>query len=108
MESPPSDWSDQEQAVAKAAFEVAYGRAIDGLISSVRQQMQDVETDLSLWQLHDFLSIQRHVIEGRFDFRFEGILFVFASLVKEGLLSSEELQGLDNDKLGKIKAMSCF
>ncbi|MFN7677321.1 MAG: hypothetical protein ACK5QW_01840, partial [Cyanobacteriota bacterium] len=61
-----------------------------------------------LWQLHDFLSTQRHDMEGRFDFRLEGILFVFASFVKDGLLSVDELNGLETEKIAKIKAMSLF
>jgi hypothetical protein len=48
------------------------------------------------------------VIEGRFDFRLDGILFVFASLVKDGLLQFDELQGLDAEKMGKITAMARF
>ena len=34
------------------------------------------------------------------------MLFVFASLVKDGLLSIEELSGLDVQKLAKVKAMA--
>jgi hypothetical protein len=94
--------------VAKAAFAVAYNRAIDGVITAVRQQVDGLQSVDSLWQLHDFLSIQRHVIEGRFDFRLDGILFVFASLVKDGLLQFDELQGLDAEKMGKITAMARF
>jgi hypothetical protein len=58
--------------------------------------------------IKDLLSIERHTIEGRFDFRLEGILFVFASLVKDELLQLQELEGLTADKLAKISAMSRF
>jgi hypothetical protein len=47
-------------------------------------------------------------MEGRFDFRLEEILFVFASLVKENLLQLQELDGLDAEKLAKVAAMSRF
>lgn len=108
MDTKLSGWSEAEQAIAKAAFDSAYNRAIDGLIAAIRSQVEGLKTAETVWELHDFLSIQRHVIEGRFDLRSEGILFVFASLVKEGLLQLDELQGLDQDKLGKVKAMSLF
>jgi hypothetical protein len=108
METTLAGWTDQEQEVARAAFAVAYDRAIDGVITAVRQQVDGLQSVDSLWQLHDFLSIQRHVIEGRFDFRLDGILFVFASLVKDGLLQFDELQGLDAEKMGKITAMARF
>ena len=108
MELTLTGWTEQEQAVARSAFESAYSRAIQGLIAAVKTQAASLGDVNSVWELHDFLSIQRHVIEGRFDFRFEGILFVFASLIKEGLLHVDELQGLDSEKLGKISAMARF
>ena len=108
METELAGWTDQEQAVAREAFERAYGRSTVALIEAVRLQAETLQSVDAVWQLHDFLSIQRHVIEGRFDFRLDGILFVFASLVKEGLLQLDELQGLDADKLGKVSAMARF
>jgi len=108
MEMKLSGWSEPEQAIAKTAFDSAYQRAIGALIAAVRTQVDGRTSADAVWQLHDFLSIQRHVIEGRFDFRLDGILFVFASLVKEGLLQLDELQGLDADKLGKVSAMARF
>ena len=108
MDMKLSGWSEPEQAIAKTAFDLAYQRAIDALIAAVRTQVDGLTSADAVWQLHDFLSIQRHVIEGRFDFRSEGILFVFASLVKEGLLQADELAGLDEEKLTKDKAMSRF
>lgn len=101
-------WTDHEQSVARAAFDRAYGRAIERLVQAVRARSAALSSADTVWALHDFLSIERHTIEGRFDFRLDGILFVFASLVKEELLRLEELAGLDNDKLSKITAMARF
>lgn len=101
-------WSESEQAIAKEAFERAYGRAVNQLISSVKMRSESLSSAEAVWDLHDFLSIERHTIEGRFDCRLEGILFVFASLVKDDLLLIEELEGLADDKISKITAMSRF
>ena len=101
-------WTDSEQAVARQAFDMAYGRAIEQLVLNVRIKSQSLTSADSVWALHDFLSIERHTIEGRFDFRLDGILFVFASLVKDQLLQLSELDGLSADKLAKISAMSRF
>lgn len=59
-----------------------------------------------LWQLHDFLSAKRHEIEGKYDYQYSVLLFVFAGLVKEGWLHLNELQGLDKDKLSKVAVLS--
>lgn len=101
-------WSDMEQAIARSAFEKAYDRAVSQLVAVVQAKAGGLSDVTSVWALHDFLSIERHTIEGRFDFRLDGILFVFASLVKDELLQLEELDGLAADKLAKVSAMSRF
>jgi len=101
-------WTDTEQVIAERAFEQAYGRAIAQLITTLQSRANGLSSAESIWQFHDFLSIERHTIEGRFAFRLDGILFVFASLVKEGLLQLDELNGLDADKLAKVAAMARF
>jgi hypothetical protein len=101
-------WTDTEQAIARQAFDRAYARSIEQLVLAVRTKSESLDTAETIWALHDFLSIERHTIEGRFDFRPEGILFVFARLVKDNLLQLDELSGLDADKLSKIGAMARF
>lgn len=108
MDTPSATWSEQEQAIARAAFDQACLRAAEALIAAVKQQAGGIENLESLWQLHDFLSIQRHVIEGRSAFQLEGILFVFASFVKEGVLPLAALDGLQADKISKVAAMASF
>lgn len=108
METRVEGWTTEEQTVAREAFERAYGRAMERLVETLRSRAAELSSAESVWQLHDFLSIERHTIEGRFDFRFEGLLFVFASLVKDRLLQVDELTGLDAEKLAKITAMSRF
>jgi hypothetical protein len=59
-----------------------------------------------VWDLHDFLSCKRHEMEGRLDFRLPTLLFVFSTLVREGVLRLDELEGLSADKIAKIAALS--
>ena len=108
METNLTGWTEQEQAVGKIALDRAQTRTIERLIADLHRQVIELTSADQIWQLHDFLSIQRHGIEGRFEFRQESILFVFASRIKEGFLSLDELQGLDAEKLAKILAMSRF
>ena len=102
------DWTELEQQIAQTAFDTANGRALASLIIEIQLQAALVDSAGALWQLHDYLSIQRHRIEGRFDFRPQAILFLFASLVKEKLLDLAELEGLADAKLAKIRAMAQF
>lgn len=104
--SEATGWSEAEEAIAREAFERAQERAIGAIVAALRSQVEELRSAESLWRLHDFLSQQRHEIEGRFDFRPASLLFVFASLVRDGLMGLEELEGLDPLKLAKIAALA--
>lgn len=100
------EWSKAEQGVAHAAFEKAHGREINALIQEVRERAGAVTEIKEVWQLHDFLSTRRHEIDGKYDYRYSVLIFVFARLVKEGWLHLHELEGLDADKVTKVKALT--
>jgi hypothetical protein len=106
METELAGWTREEQALARQVFDLALRRQVEALIETLRLQAAALGGPEDVWQFHDFLSIQRHAIEGRMEFRIDGLLFVFAGFVKDGLTSLEELEGLAADKQAKIRAMS--
>jgi hypothetical protein len=100
------EWSPTEQAIAQTAFKEAYQREISALIETNREQAGAIVELNDVWQLHDLLSVRRHEVEGKYDYRYSVLLFVFARLVKEGWLALTELKGLAPDKLAKISALT--
>lgn len=106
MDTELAGWTIDEQSLAQEVFQQAMARHVQTLIVELRLRTEELSSADDLWQLHDFLSIRRHEIEGRFDQRLSGLLFVFADLVRDGLVSIEELQGLSADKRAKISAMA--
>lgn len=106
MHTSELQWSSEEKALAKAAIAAAYSREIRGLVQVVRDRASSLNSMDDLWQLHDFLSARRHELDGKYDDRESALLFVFSSLVKEGWLSLDELEGLDAAKLSKITALT--
>lgn len=100
------EWSEAEKEVAKIAFDTAYKREIKALIDEVRKQSSAIVEIDDIWRLHDFLSARRHNIDGKYDYEYSGLIFIFASLVKEGWLHLNELDGLNTNKLTKIAAIS--
>jgi hypothetical protein len=104
----PSDWSSQEEQVARQVFDNGRRRSIEQLISTLQTKFQALNTDESVWHMHDYLSTERHIFEGRSEFDYSNILFTLADLLKQRLITLEELDGLDPKKLAKIKAMSMF
>jgi hypothetical protein len=99
-------WSETEEKIAQAAFDKAYQRETTALIAEIHQYSGAIATLDDTWRLHDFLSARRHDIDGKYDYRYPVLLFVFARLVKEKWLDLAELDGLDRDKLAKIASLS--
>jgi hypothetical protein len=100
------DWSEVEKKVAKEAFDRAYQREINALLEEVRQRASTILELRDMWQLHDFLSARRHDIDGKYDYKYSVLIFIFAGLVKEGWLDIDELEGLQKDKLTKVAALA--
>ncbi len=106
MQASDINWSHTEKTIAKEAFEKAYKREIDVLVQAVREKASAIAGVEDVWNLHDFLSTQRHEIDGKYDYKYSVLIFVFARLVKEDLLHLKELEGLSKDKLTKISALT--
>ncbi|HEY9630284.1 MAG TPA: hypothetical protein V6C84_23570 [Coleofasciculaceae cyanobacterium] len=106
MQVSEAEWTDVEKNIARTAFERAYAREIEALLRQVREQASTLVELSDLWQLHDFLSARRHEVEGKYDYQYSGLLFVFAGLVKEGWLHLNDLEGLGKDKLSKVTALA--
>jgi hypothetical protein len=104
----PADWSSQEEQVARHVFDNGRKRSIELLISTLQDKCQALSTDESVWNMHDYLSTERHTFEGRSEFDYNNILFTLADLLKQQLITLDELKGLDPKKLAKIKSMSMF
>lgn len=99
-------WSLPEQEIARKAFDLAYKRETAELIKFVTEQAGSIVEVGDIWQLHDFLSVQRHNLDGKYDFRYPFLIMVFAQLIKEGWLQIQDLEGLDASKKAKISALS--
>jgi beta-N-acetylglucosaminidase len=106
MQVTEIEWSETEQQIAKSAFERAYDREVKALIAEVNEAMSNLTEVPDLWRLHDFLSIKRHALDGKYDARDSALLFVFAQLLQEGWLTIDELTGLSAEKLKKVSALT--
>jgi len=106
MQATDNQWSHQEEQIAQDAFNKAYEREVMALMQEVERQAKQVEIADDLWHLHDLLSAKRHEIDGKYHYETSTILFILAELVKGGWLKLEELQGLETNKVSKIKALT--
>lgn len=106
LQTPEAPWTDSETHCAHTLLRTAYDREIRSLLADVQSQASNLTQVDELWKLHDFLSAKRHEIDGKYDGRESVIVFVFAQLLKEGLVNAEELAFLAGEKRAKIKALA--
>jgi len=106
MQVMNAGWTQIEEDIARKAFEIAYKRETNALIDSVRYKASSLTEIDDMWQLHDFLSVKRHEVDGRYDYNLPMLVFVFAGLIKDGWITLKELEGLNSDKLAKIVALT--
>jgi Photoprotection regulator fluorescence recovery protein len=106
MQVSNAEWSQTEQEIAEEVFKRAYEREINALIQTVCEKANSIAQPDDMWSLHDFLSARRHDVDGKYEYAYSSLLFVFAKLLKEGWLNLDELNGLSKDKLAKIAALA--
>ncbi|MEO0947919.1 MAG: hypothetical protein AAFY11_07210 [Cyanobacteria bacterium J06641_5] len=106
MQQDGVGWTEAEKVVARVAFEKAYERETQALVEEVRTKAGKIADLDEVWQLHDYLSARRHDIDGKYDYRYSSLVFVFAQLLREKWLQLEDLKGLEENRLAKISALS--
>ena len=63
---------------------------------------------VALWRIHDYLSGKRKEADEKYDYRYSVLVFVLGRLVREGWIKPEEIAGLSEDKLEKIRQIVAF
>ena len=106
MPTANTQWSLQEEAIAKTAFELSYRREIAAVLAEAKRQAEAAQDPDDLWQLNDFLSARRHYLDGKYDFSPESLVFTFAQLIKEGWLELKDLEGISVEKISKIRVLT--
>lgn len=96
-------WSKTEKEVARQAFGRAYERECKELSNKVKEMANTAKTPEDIWELHEFLTEKRKEIDEKYDYRYSVLILVFGRLLREGWIGLDDLEGLDEDKITKIK-----
>jgi hypothetical protein len=76
------------------------------LLEAVRERSSSIVELEDIWHLNDLLNAKRHELDGKYEYEYSALIFVFAKLVKEGWLTIDELEGLESEKRAKISALA--
>lgn len=99
-------WSPAEKASARKAFDKALQLELREIIERVKNMATKIEQASDLWDLERWLT-QRHLtIDRKYDYRYSVLPLVFATLLREGRLSENDLQGLGREKLELIQRIA--
>lgn len=99
-------WSKTEKIVARRAFEGAYQKECAAITAKLKEMIAAAAEPGDLWRIHDYLTKQRDQTDKKYDYRYSVLIFVFAMLLKERWLNEADLQGLQEDKIEKIKYLA--
>lgn len=99
-------WSKKEKAAAKRAFEGAYKKECQDLIQEMQKRANEAKEPNDLWRLHNFLRARIKSIENKYDYRYSRLTLVFATLMKEGWITVNEIEGLSEDKVAEIRYLA--
>jgi len=102
------NWSRSEKVIARTAFDGALGRELHEVVQQAKKMASQIQQSSDLWDLEHYLSQRRKEIDRKYDYRDSQLTQVFGRLLYEKRLREEELRGLGEDKLKRIRSVAKF
>lgn len=96
-------WSRAEKAAARKAFDLALSRELGAVMREAKERAARISEAPDLWKLESWLRERRREIDRKFEFRSSVLPITFATLLRDGNLTEEELAGIGKDKLDEIR-----
>jgi hypothetical protein len=98
-------WSESEKKLSRRIFEAALEAELSEILAEFKSKAAAAATAEAMWALEEYLAQKRREVDGKYDYRYSQLLFVFGRLVREGRLREEQLSGLAPEKLSYIQRM---
>jgi hypothetical protein len=95
-------WSHAEKTIARRAFDKALGNELGTVICDAKRRAGAIKDAPDLWDLESWLTERRREINRKYDYRYSILPLVFASLLRDGKLTEDDLHGLSQQKLDLI------
>ncbi|MCX5819420.1 MAG: hypothetical protein NT047_05865 [Deltaproteobacteria bacterium] len=101
-------WSEAEKKVARRAFDAALKRECAAVMEKLKGLAAKAERPDDIWAIHDYLTAQRKTVDGKYDYRYSQLIFVFVRLLRENWIEDKDLDGLGEEKLQSISYIASF
>ena len=99
-------WSSSEKKAARAAFDKALEVALASTLAEFKTKAAAAITFSDMWEIEDYLKLQRRNLDQMFDYRYSQLTVVFATLIRQGYLDESSLSGLSEEKRKEIDRKS--
>ncbi len=99
-------WNDTEKKLAHQIFDIALTRELNLRLQVIKEKAKEATKFEDLWDIEEYLQKSRKEIDNKYDFRYSQLLLVFAVLLREGKIAIEELNGLGQSKIDKIRTIA--
>jgi hypothetical protein len=76
------------------------------LLRKIKEMACTAENRKDIWKIHDLITERKTEIDQKYDYRYSVLIPIFGRLVREEWIRLDELEGLDEDKITKIKIMA--
>lgn len=99
-------WRQDQKRAARKAFETALERECQAIRAKVVQMLERDRDPREVFRIHDYLTEQRRLVDRKYDYRYSVLIQVFATLLREGWLKEDELSGIGDEKIRKVKELA--
>ena len=94
-------WSKKEKEVARKAFDLANENKLKEIIGAIKTFKLETWQDLAA--LTQFVKQKEKETDSSFDYRYSILIISFANFIRQGLITVEDLEGFNQDKIEKIE-----
>jgi len=101
-------WAPTEKKLARIAFDKAFKRQCTAITQEVRRMLETTTTPSDIFRVQEYLTEQRRIVDRLYDYRHSRLLDVFGRLLSDGWLREGDLNGLQPEKIAKIKHEASF
>ena len=96
-------WSESEKRLSRRVYDAALEAELAEVMAEFKSRATAVRMPEEMWALEGYLAQRRREIDGKYDYRYSQLLFVFGRLVREGRVKIEQLEGFSEEKLFYIE-----
>ena len=99
-------WKDSEKQIARRVFEAALQSELAEIMAKFKARAANAKEPEDMWEIQTYLAHAQREFEGKYDYRYSQLEFVFGRLLREKRIGEQDLNGLAEEKLANIRRIA--